>query len=194
MLRLVKLEPHEQRSLLDLARRAIQAATQGQEVPGQQPPSEVLKRPAGAFVSLHKHGRLRGCIGNILPSLSLWETVRECALAAAFEDPRFDLVTAEELPDLEIEISVLSALEPIRPEEIRVGTHGLLVTQGPFRGLLLPQVATQYRWNAQQFLEETCLKAGLNPDAWKDPTTRIEAFTAFVFSESQLAENAPSEN
>ncbi len=177
--------------MLDLARRAILAATLGKEIPEGEPSSAVLKKPSGAFVSLHKGGRLRGCIGYILPGKALWQTVRDCALAAAFEDPRFDIVQAEELPELEIEISVLSGFEPIRPEEIRVGTHGLMVTQGPFRGLLLPQVATQYRWNVEQFLEETCLKAGLRPDAWKDPATRIEAFTALVFSESHLAESIP---
>ena len=191
MLSLVKLERHEQRYLLDLARRAILAATQGQELPEEEPSSSVLKQPSGAFVSLHKGGQLRGCIGYILPGKALWQTVRDCALAAAFEDPRFDVVQAEELRELGIEISVLSGFEAIRPEEIRVGTHGLLVTQGAFRGLLLPQVATQYRWNVQQFLEETCLKAGLRPDAWKDSATRIEAFTALVFSESHLAESVP---
>ncbi len=181
----------EQRYLLDLARRAILAATLGNEIPEEEPSSEVLKKPFGAFVSLHKQGRLRGCIGYILPGKALWRTVRDCALAAAFEDPRFDIVQAEELPELEIEISVLSGFDPIRPEEIRVGTHGLMITQGPFRGLLLPQVATQYRWNVEQFLEETSLKAGLRPDAWKDPATRIEVFTALVFSESHLADLVP---
>ncbi len=186
-----QLSKDEQRYLLDLARRAILAATQGQELPEDEPSSDVLKHPSGAFVSLHKRGRLRGCIGYILPGKALWQTVRDCALSAAFEDPRFDIVQAEELAELEIEISVMSGFETIRPEEIRVGTHGLLVTQGAFRGLLLPQVATQYRWNVEQFLEETCLKAGLRPDAWKDPVTRIEAFTALVFSESHLAESNP---
>jgi uncharacterized protein (TIGR00296 family) len=118
---------------------------------------------------------------------SLAETVARCAVSAAREDDRFDPVQSEEVMQLEIEISVLSPPKPITPNEIVVGTHGLIVECGPFRGLLLPQVATERKWNAEKFLSETCVKAGLPSDAWKSGETQIFGFTAEVFSEHEAA-------
>jgi AmmeMemoRadiSam system protein A len=176
----------ERRILLALARRAIIEAVVNNRLLEVPPPVGALARPSGAFVSLHRHGRLRGCIGQIEPADSLAVTVARCAVSAAVEDPRFYPVTPEELGELEIEISILSPLQLIQPEQIEVGKHGLLVTRGRMRGLLLPQVATQYRWTRERFLEETCYKAGLERDDWKDPAARVEAFTAEVFSEADL--------
>jgi AmmeMemoRadiSam system protein A len=115
--------------------------------------------------------------------------VQHCAVSAALEDPRFMPVTREELKNLEIEISVLSPFHRIQEiEEIEVGTHGLYMVQGPFRGLLLPQVATQYGWDRMTFLKQTCLKSGLPESAWRDPRTAIYVFEAEVFSESNRSE------
>jgi uncharacterized protein (TIGR00296 family) len=111
------------------------------------------------------------------------------AISAAMHDPRFDAVRAEEVAALDIEISVLSPFENIAALDVRVGIHGLMIVRGPFRGLLLPQVAMEYRWSATRFLEETCVKAGLPRDAWRDSETQISAFTAEVFAEHESAEN-----
>ena len=144
------------------------------------PPSLMEKR--GAFVTLKKHGQLRGCIGHIKGSKPLYKTVGEMAVAAAFNDPRFNPVTEAELSDLEIEVSVLTPLKRIKDlEEIEVGKHGILMKKGFYSGLLLPQVATEYGWDRKTFLEHTCLKAGLSTDAWKDKDTMIYIFSAEVF-------------
>ena len=182
----------ERRELLTLARRAIEAAVHRRPPPELSFASPPLAAPCGAFVSLHQRGRLRGCIGHIDASQPLAVTVARCAVAAALEDPRFSPVTPDEVPGLEIEISVLSPVVPIRPEEVEVGKHGLLVSCGWQRGLLLPQVATQFHWTRERFLQETCNKAGLLADAWKDPSTKIEAFTAEVFSEAEIRAEHPA--
>lgn len=181
------LPSDERRALLDLARRAIVLAVE------QRGPLELtasfgsLGQPAGAFVTLRRRGRLRGCIGQVEAHDPLAHVVARCAASAALEDPRFEPVGARELSQLEIEISVLSALMPISPAEIEVGKHGLVVTRERYRGVLLPQVPIPYRWTAERFLEETCLKGGLERHAWRDPETRIQSFTAEVFSEADLA-------
>jgi AmmeMemoRadiSam system protein A len=182
----------ERRELLALARSAIEAAVQRGDSPDLPVASPLLAVPSGAFVSLHERGRLRGCIGQIDAIHPLAVTVARCAAAAAMEDPRFPPVTPDELSGLEIEISVLSPLLPVRPEEIEVGRHGLLVSRGWQRGLLLPQVATQFHWNRERFLQETCHKAGLEADAWQNPGTKIEAFTAEVFSETEIRAEHPA--
>jgi AmmeMemoRadiSam system protein A len=138
------------------------------------------------FVSLHRRGRLRGCIGQLEGVNSLEEAVVYCSVAAAMHDPRFTPLAPEEIGELEIEISILSSPERIAPERIEVGRHGLLVTRGRMRGVLLPQVPGQFHWNAERFLEETCRKAGLDKDAWRDPATSVEAFTSEVFSEADV--------
>lgn len=176
----------EKQLLLEVARRALVLAAEGCEPFEELPANGGLGRGSGAFVTLRSSGRLRGCIGQLSSSDPLTQVVAYCARAAALEDPRFDPVRPDELAGIEVEISVLSPLETIAPAEIEVGKHGLMVSQAWQRGVLLPQVATEFHWGAERFLEETCVKAGLGRDAWKDPATRIYAFTAEVFSESDL--------
>ncbi len=180
----------EKKLLLKVARDAVAAAVEGREFSENLPDSQVLRQPAGAFVTLHHGSRLRGCIGQLSVIEPLIHVVAYCARAAALEDPRFYPVRPAELPGLAIEISVLSPLEDITPDKVVPAKHGLMITRGWDRGVLLPQVATQFNWNAEKFLEETCVKAGLDPGAWKDPETRIQAFTAEVFGESELDSRA----
>ncbi|HTV60122.1 MAG TPA: AmmeMemoRadiSam system protein A [Verrucomicrobiae bacterium] len=179
----------EKRLLLSLARESLDLAVKGGEHPTEIPGDNVLQISGGAFVTLRARRRLRGCVGR-LPSaavpIPLGEVIRSCARSAALEDPRFTPVVPSELPEIEIELSVLSPLFDVAPEEIVAGRHGLSVSRGPFRGVLLPQVATEFRWNAARFLEETCVKAGLERDAWRQADTRVQAFTAEVFSESEF--------
>lgn len=139
-------------------------------------------------MTLRKRARLRGCIGQIGTGQPLADVVAYSAKAAALEDPRFDPVRAEELQEIEIEISVMSPLQEITSDQIEAGKHGLLVSKGWRRGLLLPQVATEWRWTSARFLEETCVKAGLERNAWREPDTKIQGFTAEVFSESDFRE------
>jgi AmmeMemoRadiSam system protein A len=180
------LADREKQLLLELARRALIAGVEKRESHQDFPDDENLLQPAGAFVTLHRRGRLRGCVGQLPSKDPLVEVVAHCAKAAALEDPRFKPVRSEEVAELEIELSILSALEDVTLEKIEAGKHGLVVSRGWQRGVLLPQVATEFRWQAARFLEETCVKAGLEREAWKDPHTRIQAFTAEVFSESAL--------
>jgi AmmeMemoRadiSam system protein A len=176
----------EKQLLLELARRAVTVAAERREFLEALPEETNLEQSGGAFVTLHHRGRLRGCIGQVTSTGSLIQIVAYSAKAAALEDPRFPPVRPDELAELEIELSVLSLLEEIAPERIEAGKHGLIVSRGVRRGVLLPQVASQYRWTAERFLAETCVKAGFERDAWKDPGTRIYAFTAEVFSESDF--------
>jgi AmmeMemoRadiSam system protein A len=177
----------EQRSqLLRIARGSIEAV-----LGGRRPDVDLatldddLRRPSGAFVTLNERGgQLRGCIGSIEPVAPLAQAVSSSAVSAAFRDPRFYPVTKEELPQLHIEISVMSPIVPVRGvEEIEVGRDGLIVSRGGRAGLLLPQVATEYGWDRETFLRQTCVKAGLPPDCWRSPDCRIEKFSAEVFGE-----------
>jgi AmmeMemoRadiSam system protein A len=178
------LSPADKQLLLHVARDSIAAQLQGKAAPPVKATSPVLEELRGAFVSLHRRGQLRGCIGYIEAVKPLLETVREMAPAAAFQDPRFRPLQADELADLEIEVSVLTPLKLIKStDEIEVGQHGLYIARGLNRGLLLPQVATQYHWDRQTFLGQTCAKAGLPQDAWKDPQTQIFTFKAEIFSD-----------
>ena len=173
--------------LLSLARAVIsdELGVDARRPPAS--PSLILREKRGAFVTLHKHGKLRGCIGYIEAVKPLVETIEEMAKAAAFSDWRFTPVTASEVPQLEIEISVLSPITPVAdPASIVVGTHGLIVTRGSNRGLLLPQVPTEWGWDRETFLAQTCVKAGLPENAWKEKGTTIECFSADVFSEKEL--------
>jgi AmmeMemoRadiSam system protein A len=171
----------ERQILLQLAHRAINSALDGSAL-DLHPPTPHLAEMRGAFSTLHLQGKLRGCIGYVVPTQSLYRTVGETARAAAFDDPRFRPVTIEEAPELKVEISVLSPLRPIRPEAVVVGVHGLIVTQGARRGLLLPQVPLEWGWDRETFLSQTCLKAGLSPGAWLQGA-ELQAFTAEVFGE-----------
>lgn len=181
----------DQQILLRLARQVLEEHLGCRPAPAVEAPPGPLRENCGAFVTLHKGKRLRGCIGYLEALKPLDQTVRECALAAALRDPRFEPVTAEELPELCLEISVLSPLSDISPDEVEVGRHGLLVSRGFQRGVLLPQVAVEWKWDRERFLGETCLKAGLPPDAWRHGA-RVQAFTAQVFSESaEFARRSP---
>lgn len=180
------LTESDQQQLLRLARRALESAVRNGGVPEGEACPPALTEKCGAFVTIHKAGRLRGCIGYIEALKPLHQTVAECAVAAALRDPRFDPVEPKELPLLHLEISVLSPFEEISPEAIEVGRHGLMISQGWQRGLLLPQVATEWDWDRKRFLEETCLKAGLPTDAWQRGA-KIQAFTAQVFGEPNPA-------
>jgi AmmeMemoRadiSam system protein A len=140
---------------------------------------------SGVFVSLHRGDELRGCIGQLTPERELFRTMQRCAVSAATEDLRFAPVAIGELPELTIEISVLTPFRRIgNVEEIEVGKHGIYMARGSHRGLLLPQVATSYGWDRNVFLAQTCRKAGLSEDAWQDPATAISIFEAQVFSDA----------
>jgi AmmeMemoRadiSam system protein A len=171
-------------TLLEVARRAVVLAVESGEILEDLPQDEALQRTAGVFVTLHRHGRLRGCVGQLASNEPLVSVVAYCGMAAALDDPRFTPLTTAELKGLAIEISVLSPLVEISAEQIEPGKHGLMVSQGAHRGVLLPQVATEFGWTSVRFLEETCVKAQLERDAWKQEGTRVHAFTAEVFSEA----------
>jgi AmmeMemoRadiSam system protein B/AmmeMemoRadiSam system protein A len=176
------LTPEEKRALLDLARRTIEAKCHGERVPVPEAQSPTFSEPRGAFVTIHKQGKLRGCIGQIQARQPLIRTVAEMAVAAAFDDPRFPPLRREELKDIDIEISVLTPLQRITDVgEIQVGTHGIYLRRGGYSGLLLPQVATEWGWDRNTFLEHTCEKAHLPKEAWKDKKTEIYIFSADVF-------------
>lgn len=170
----------ERELLLRLAHDAIAAALNESTVE-TTPPSDHLAEHRGAFTTLTIGEELRGCVGYVFPNHSLYRTVAETAVAAAMHDTRFVPVTAEELPNLDYEVSVLSPLQTIDPEDVEVGKHGLVVTFGGRRGLLLPQVPVEHGWDRETFLSHTCLKAGLPPDAWQRGAT-LQAFTAEIFS------------
>lgn len=179
-----ELSGEERRTLLRVARCAIEARLCGREPPST-PAVPSLERRQGAFVTLTRRadGDLRGCIGLVEPRQALVEAVARAAVAAATEDRRFDAVTREELDGIAVEISVLGPLLPVRPDEVEVGRHGLLVRSGSRQGLLLPQVATDHGWDRETFLARTCGKAGLPEDTWRKPGVEIRAFTAEVFGE-----------
>lgn len=186
------LTEEERKTLLALARQALEEGLHGRAVPKEVPnPSPALMETRGAFVTLRKQGRLRGCIGHVQTSEPLYKTVQECAVASALGDPRFHPATPDEAPDLHIEISVLTEPVEIAPDQIVIGEHGLIISQGFRRGLLLPQVPITWKWDRVQFLEETCVKAGLPKDAWQRGA-RIEAFTAEIFEEPLEPQASPS--
>jgi AmmeMemoRadiSam system protein A len=174
----------EKKTLIDIVKKTIECKLTGKKTPEFNIDSEVLKEKKGAFVTLKKNENLRGCIGYIEAIKPLYKTVAEMAIAAAFNDPRFPPLNPNELKDVNLEISVLSPLKKIDDiNEIEVGVHGLYITKGFHSGLLLPQVATEYKWDRLTFLEETCYKAGLHPNAWRDKDTKIYIFSADVLKE-----------
>ncbi len=184
------LDGSDRRQLLLIARRAIEAAvgpkstvdaTTGGISPG-------MAEPAAAFVTIHEHGELRGCIGLLRFDVPLWENVRDAAAAAALDDPRFLPVAEAELPALELEVSVLDPPVALPdPAGFVAGRHGIVVERGGRRALLLPQVATEMGWNETQMLEAVCRKANLPLDTWKDASTRLSIFESTCFSEADLA-------
>lgn len=181
------LSGKERESLLKLARDTIDSKLKGQNSPKYTPVSAVGTEPRGAFVTLHKHGALRGCIGYVEAIKPLWQSVQEMAIAAAFQDPRFPSLTQAEFNDIDIEISVMSPIKRISNiDEIEVGKHGIIIKKGLNQGLLLPQVASEEGWDRDTFLQHTCYKAGLLGDCWNKPDTEIYIFSAEVFSERNV--------
>jgi len=180
------LNDQQRQRLLQVARQSVLAVCCGEADPDLRTDDSMLTAIQGAFVTLHTvDGDLRGCIGHIEGHLPLIETVYEMAVAAATQDPRFPQVRCAEVPSLQIEVSVMSPITEVENvEDIEVGRHGLIVSRGTRRGLLLPQVATEYGWGREEFLEHTCQKAGLPGHAWQDRGTRIECFEAEVFGEA----------
>lgn len=174
----------ERAVLLSLAHESILSALEHREI-SVDPPSPHFSEPRGAFTTIYYHGQLRGCVGYVLAIISLYRTVAETARAAAFEDTRFPPVTLAEARVLEVSLSILSPLRAIKAEEVEIGDHGLLVSYGGRRGLLLPQVPVEHGWDRLTFIEQTCQKAGLPRDAWKNGAT-LEAFTAEVFGDREI--------
>ncbi|RKY64397.1 MAG: hypothetical protein DRQ02_11505 [Candidatus Latescibacterota bacterium] len=178
------LSQEDRQQLLRLARRAIEYSLEGAEPPEFRPRSQALNEKRGAFVTLTKLGRLRGCIGYVEAHRPLFQTVKEAAISAALHDPRFPPVSKEEMKDVRIEISVLTPPRRTKEiDEIKIGRDGIILKRGYNQGLLLPQVATEYGWDLLTFLEHTCYKAGLPKDAWQDRETEIWTFSAEVFGE-----------
>jgi AmmeMemoRadiSam system protein A len=187
----MQLSVDDKKELLRIAREAIESTLRDVKQSKEGCGGEALNERCGAFVTLHIRGELRGCVGYIEARFPLNRTVREVAEKAAFEDPRFSPLTLDELDLVEIEISVLSPLRKIGDvKDIEVGTHGLVLEAGHARGLLLPQVATEYGWNREQFLSHTARKAGLLPDAWKQKGVAIYTFSSEVFSEATMLTKA----
>ena len=177
----MELSEQQRNTLLDLAYQTIVQYLKTREISAAHPADPQLAQPAGAFVTLSRHGDLRGCVGHIVADMPLYQVVQQMAISAAEYDMRFQPVILGEMDDIEIEISVLSPLERVNNfEEIEVGKHGLLITKGGHRGLLLPQVASERGWGRETFLEALCDKANLPPSSWKHGAT-LQRFTAFIF-------------
>ena len=183
------LSDTDRQSLLRLARLAITEAVSHGQVLEAIPTDGIFSEQRGVFVTLHIGERLRGCVGVVEPEHSLGDSVVRCATGAAMRDPRFPAMRSHELSRLQIEISLLSTPRPIRPEEIEIGSHGLLIVQGSHRGLLLPHVAVAHQLTVQQFLAEACRKAQVPPEAWRDSGTRLLGFTCEVFSNVAASQN-----
>ena len=182
------LSQEQKRQLIQIAKESIAAYVNQGQVKEFAMADPRLQIPEGAFVTIKKRKELRGCIGRIVSQDPLYQTVRDMAIAAATKDPRFPAVSPKELAELVIEVSVLSQPWEIKDvNEIELGKHGVIVSQGYRSGVFLPQVATDTGWTREEFLSQLCeQKAGLPPDAWKDPRTKIEIFTADVFSEETV--------
>jgi AmmeMemoRadiSam system protein A len=184
--------PEQRRILLGIARAAIASGLAGEPLPDSAVTSSSsssywpgLAEPRGVFTTLYLAAQLRGCVGYALPICPLYRAIAETARAAAFEDSRFWPVTPEEARGLLFSLSILSPLFPIAASEVEVGRHGLLISAGKQRGLLLPQVPVEHNWDRETFLAQTCHKAGLPLDAWRNSAT-IEAFTAEVFGDEDV--------
>ena len=181
------LSKDEKIEVLNLARKAMISFIESGVILKYKAAAEYLKQQAGAFVTIHKDGRLRGCIGMIESNQPLYETIIEMAIEASTGDPRFEALIPSELKSIEIEVSVLSPKKKIDSlDEIVLGRHGVIVRRGHLSGVFLPQVADETGWNREQFLTYLCAqKAGLPPDAWRNPNTEIYVFSAEVFGETK---------
>jgi AmmeMemoRadiSam system protein A len=184
----IDLTLEHKKILINIARQSILNAVNRREASDYKIKDEILNKACGAFVTLHdNNGNLRGCIGNIISERPLWETVRNMAIESALRDPRFPPVSPPEIDGINIEISVLSPLKKTKNiQEIEVGKHGIFIKKGFYQGLLLPQVASEYGWNRNQFLEQTCYKAGLPSGCYKQDDCEIFIFSALVFGEKDL--------
>ena len=177
------LNEDQKKFLLELAREAIQHYLSSEKSLKKKTKDPKLIEQRGAFVTLKVKNQLRGCIGFPLPYKPLWETIRDVAVSAATQDYRFQPLTLEELSETKIEISVLTLPEPVKDiQKIEVGKHGIIISKGPCKGLLLPQVPVEWDWDLETYLSHGCLKAGLEEDEWKKGV-QIEIFSAQVFSE-----------
>jgi len=172
----------EKKILINIVKETIKAHLNSNDQPDFYYGQKALNEEVGAFVTLKIEGKLRGCIGMLITKEPLYITVSNMALEAAFHDPRFEALKKEEYTALEVEISVLTPFKKIDSiDEIEVGKHGLMISRGNNSGLLLPQVATEYAWDKNTFLEHACIKAGLSTDAWKESDVEICIFSAEVF-------------
>jgi AmmeMemoRadiSam system protein A len=177
------LSDSEKKAVLKLAHQAVCEAVCKNRLLHPVPQEKVFEQKCGVFVTLYVNGRLRGCIGVVEAHEPLGECIVRCAAGAATEDPRFTRMSQDEAAAVEIEVSLLAPLERMQPASIEVGKHGLVVERGGRRGLLLPQVALEHHLERERFLEETCQKAGLPREAWKDAVTQIYGFTCEIVSE-----------
>ena len=185
-----ELEDNEKRELLRIARATLREYARTGHIPPGKPHRQVLVDPASVFVSLHHGDQLRGCIGSLQDTTPLYKAIQEMTVAAATRDTRFDQVPPDEYPELTIEISVLGARTKVDPPAgVEIGKHGVCLTRGARRGLLLPQVATDRGWNAETFLDRVCNKAGLPDGAWREADATVEVFTAQVFDETRYPSN-----
>ncbi len=182
------LNAKQKKELLKIARETLECFLAGKEHPEMKITDPLLKEKRGAFVTLHNGKNLRGCIGMLLPEKPLHQTIKDMAIEAATADPRFSSVTEQELKEIDIEISVLTVPQKVSsPDEIVLGRDGVIVKSGWHQGVFLPQVASETGWSKEEFLSYLCSqKAGLSPDAWKNPKTEMYIFQADVFSEKGL--------
>jgi AmmeMemoRadiSam system protein A len=177
------LDDNDKRELLRIARATLREYLTTGFMPPGAPHRQSLLEPRGAFVTLHVGSELRGCIGRVDADTPLYLAVEQLAVSAATRDPRFEPLRAEDLPETRIEISILSPVRTGKADDVEIGKHGLVITRGVRRGLLLPQVAVEHGLSRERFLDETCAKAGLPPGAWKEAGTILQLFTADVFRE-----------
>jgi len=181
-----ELNQAEKQSLLSIARTTLESCVRGKALPAVKPQTVRLSEKRGVFVTLHRKGQLRGCIGYVEGVKPLFQAVADMAVSASTEDPRFRPVSPDELKEIDIEITVLSPLRPIPgPESVEVGRHGLVIRKGFRSGLLLPQVPVEQGWDRERFLRGICEKAGLPPEAWKEKDAQLFVFTGQVFGEKQ---------
>jgi len=186
------LSPEQGKKLIKLARESIASEFSKKEHPIDSSIKKEFGEEQGVFVTLHIKGELRGCIGFPEPIMPLWNAIVDSAKTAAFEDPRFNALTEKEFKDIEIEVSVLTKPKLIKakpeyyPKKIKIGTDGIIIEKRYNKGLLLPQVAPEQGWNAEEFLEGICMKAGLSPGSWKDEKCKLYKFQAQIFSENKL--------
>jgi AmmeMemoRadiSam system protein A len=179
------LSDDERKAILELARQGVFHAVRHERPLSTFPTTGVFAERRGLFVTLHVNKKLRGCIGVVEAHTTLGESLARCAADAALHDPRFSRMRPEEMEGLEIEVSLLSPLYPVHPSQVEIGTHGLLVERGQRRGLLLPQVALEHGLSREQFLGETCAKAGLPREAWKDAETKLYGFECEILAETR---------